>query len=249
MYRFFRQIAVLLILATLVSGCSLTSLFRKKRSPRLAFVIDDVGYHRAYRKYVRQINVPMTYAVLPFVDRTAYMSDFLHKQGAEIILHMPMASKRDSQNKEKNMIYPGMSKEQIYFNIEECLEEVPWAVGFNNHKGSAFTENYDGVYHVLSIAKEKNLFFLDSLTVRDSQASEAAEKLRMRIAVRDVFLDNEKNDAYIKKQIRSLVRVAKRSGSAIGIGHYHKETLKAIYESIPGILEQGVEIVFLSELI
>lgn len=246
---FVRKFVVLFVLSVLLSGCSLTEMFRKSNTPRIAFVIDDAGYHNAYRNYVLAIDAPVTYAVLPFVDCTKSMANFFNRQGLEVILHMPMAAKNNLQNKEQNMIYPSMSEEKIKENIEACLAEVPFAVGFNNHKGSAFTENYEGMSNVLKIVKEKKLLFLDSLTGKESKAQLVADELNMEIGVRDVFLDNKKETVYIKNQIKSLVKTAKNTGSAIGIGHYNKETLKAIADSVAEIKKQGIEIVFLSELI
>lgn len=248
-FYFFRKICVLFVVSVFFSGCAFLPYKSRHLTPRIAFVIDDAGYHTSYKNYVRKINAPVTYAVIPFTDCSKYMAKYLNKQGAEVILHMPMAAKSNLHNKEKYMLFPGMDKNTIRKNIEHCLDDVPYVVGVNNHKGSSFTNDYEGIYEALKVIKEKNLFFLDSLTVRESKASLAADKLDMRIGVRDVFLDNKKEINYIKKQIASLVRVAKSTGKGIGIGHYNKVTLQAIYESIPSIRAQGVEIVFVSELI
>jgi polysaccharide deacetylase 2 family uncharacterized protein YibQ len=48
---------------------------------------------------------------------------------------------------------------------------------------------------------------------------------------RDVFLDHEADVHEIKKQIKRAIAIAKRSGSAIAIGHPRPETLQAIRES------------------
>lgn len=239
-----------LILSFLLSGCAHFPFFmRRDAKPKIAFVIDDAGYHKAYKNYVREIGVPMTYAVIPFTDCDKFMAKFLSENGAEVILHMPMASKRNSQNKEQYMLYPGMDKKEIRKNIEACLNQVPFVKGVNNHKGSAFTKDYQGMYEALKFIKSKDLYFLDSLTVRESAASQAAAALNMKIAVRDVFLDNEKNKVYIKRQIAQLAKIALKHGRAIGIGHYHKVTLASIYESIPDLQKKGIEFVFVSEII
>lgn len=247
--RLLKSLLIGLFLIFFLNGCSALSLFKGKGAPKIAFVIDDVGYHGAHKKHVKRLNVPMTYAVIPFVDSTKKMSKFLNKQGAEIILHMPMASKRKSQNIEEYMLHPHLSQKQIKENIEKCMEQVPYAVGVNNHKGSAFTANYEASLSMLKVVKSKKMFFLDSLTVKGSKIEEAAKKARCKVLVRDVFLDNKKEIDYIKGQIRQAVKIALKTGEAIAIGHYHKETLIAIYESLPEIRRQGIEIVFLSELL
>lgn len=250
MLKSLKKITLFLCVCFFVSGCAHFPFFmHRDTAPKIAFVIDDVGYHKAYKNYVRKIGVPMTYAVIPFTDCDKFMAKFMHENGDQIILHMPMASSRNSQNKEKYMLYPGMSRDEIRNNIAACIKQVPFAKGVNNHKGSAFTKDYQGMYEALKYIKSQDLYFLDSLTVRESAASAVAADLNMDIAVRDVFLDNEKNKPYIKKQINQLARVALKHGKAIGIGHYHKVTLASIAESIPDLRKKGIEFVVVSEII
>ena len=67
-------------------------------------------------------------------------------------------------------------------------------------------------------------------------------------ARRDIFLDAYDDKEFIRGQVRELVRLARRKGSAIGIGHPYRSTLSVLEEMRNEILESGVEWVPVSQL-
>jgi hypothetical protein len=68
--------------------------------------------------------------------------------------------------------------------------------------------------------------------------------------VRDVFLDNEWNDrAAIARQFAHLEAVARRRGSAIGIGHPHRATLDVLVRWLPEARARGFAIVPVSAIV
>jgi polysaccharide deacetylase 2 family uncharacterized protein YibQ len=69
------------------------------------------------------------------------------------------------------------------------------------------------------------------------------------VAARDVFLDHDRAQPAVARQIERLVQLAEERGSAIAIGHPHPETLAALEEGLPGLRADGVRIVPLSELV
>ncbi len=56
----------------------------------------------------------------------------------------------------------------------------------------------------------------------------AATLLQIRFSERDVFLDNIQEQAYITGQFAQLKKIARKHGSAIGIGHPYPATLKTL---------------------
>jgi hypothetical protein len=66
-------------------------------------------------------------------------------------------------------------------------------------------------------------------------------------AERDVFLDDETNEAAIRRQLGALVTRAKENGTAIAIGHPHDVTLKVLAAWLSE--DHGVEVITLPEAI
>jgi polysaccharide deacetylase 2 family uncharacterized protein YibQ len=52
----------------------------------------------------------------------------------------------------------------------------------------------------------------------------------------------------LQQQFDVLLRIAKRDGEAIAIGHPYPETLAFLKERLPRLEQEGVELVFVSEL-
>ena len=102
---------------------------------------------------------------------------------------------------------------------------------------------------VLSAVKERGLFFLDSKTTPNSAVKRIAKEIGLNMAERQVFLDNEQDVSYIKRQINDLIKKAKKNNSAIAIGHPHPATFAAIKEMSPIIKGEGIDVVPASSLV
>jgi hypothetical protein len=70
----------------------------------------------------------------------------------------------------------------------------------------------------------------------------------VKTARRQIFLDNIHSEGKIRLQVEKLVELAKKQGTAIGIGHPHPETLQALTASIPS-LAANVQVVGVGDLL
>jgi polysaccharide deacetylase 2 family uncharacterized protein YibQ len=131
-----------------------------------------------------------------------------------------------------------MSPDVLIAQLEKNLDEVPGAAGVNNHMGSRLTTEATQMYQVFSILRKRNLFFVDSMTARDSQCRAAARLLQVRFGERDVFLDNIQEQGYITGQFAQLKKIAQKHGRAIGIGHPYPATLETLKVELPKIKGQ-----------
>jgi polysaccharide deacetylase 2 family uncharacterized protein YibQ len=66
---------------------------------------------------------------------------------------------------------------------------------------------------------------------------------------RSVFLDNRRDEDYIRAQFSKLVAKAEKRGKAVAIGHPYPETIAVLKEIIPRLKQKGVVVVRLSELV
>jgi polysaccharide deacetylase 2 family uncharacterized protein YibQ len=141
------------------------------------------------------------------------------------------------------------SDDEVRDRLNGYLEQLPKAVGANNHMGSGFTENPEKMRVVLGVLKENNLFFLDSITTPLTVGVKVAAELGMRHARRDVFLDNEQDEVYIRGQLTKAVARARKTGQAIAICHPHQETISTLAKILPMLSQQGIALVKISRLI
>lgn len=107
----------------------------------------------------------------------------------------------------------------------------------------------------LSNAKERKL--LQNTTYQEQIAEAISAGIEVYFhehpyGIRDAFLDNSNDLSSIKRQIRTLIELAKKNGKAIGIGHIGPQgptTARAIREMLPELQKEGIQIVPLSELV
>jgi len=227
-----------------------TRIVKPSSLPMLAIVIDDMGQDLHKLDELFKVGVPITVAVLPHLQYSADTASKAHSRGWEVILHLPMEPKgSDEHDPGKGALWTVMTPAEVRGQLDGDINDVPYVIGMNNHMGSKFTEDGPLMREVLAVAKKKKLFFLDSRTSSKSVVMSIARDMGVASADRDVFLDNDKDVASIKKRIREAVALARRNGSAIAIGHPYPETIKALQEAIPGISGSEITVVRLSELV
>jgi polysaccharide deacetylase 2 family uncharacterized protein YibQ len=218
-------------------------------SPKVAFIIDDLGYEIEVAKKMLELEFPITLSILPFLKYSEYIAEEGKKNNQEIILHLPMEPNNSSADPGPRAIKSYMSEEEIRQYVRECIFNFPYVMGLNNHMGSKITEDREIMKIILEEIKRYNLFFIDSMTSKNSIAYQVAQEMGVKTAKRSVFLDNENDMEYIKGQMLEVQEIALREGEAIAIGHSRINTFYVLKRMIPELIRAGIEIVPVSELV
>ncbi len=198
--------------------------------PRIALIIDDIGSSISRARAFLALGLPITFSILPQLPYSEFLAQEIDGEGHEIMLHQPMEPFCHEIDPGPGAIYIAYRDPRIEDIVEKNLLQIPQAKGVNNHMGSRFTSCSMKVAQALRIIKQKDLFFVDSLTSVHSKAYHVAKRLHMRTAPRNVFLDDPPDLRDIRFHLRHLVHHALQYGSAIGIGHPHLTTLRALHE-------------------
>ena len=101
---------------------------------------------------------------------------------------------------------------------------------------------------VLDEVKRHDLYYIDSRTTDRTVAFKVARELGVPAAEKKWFIDNDLSEKVLKFQMDRLLGFARYSGSAIGIGHPHPETL-SILKAYTEQLLINYEVVPVSELV
>lgn len=221
-----------------------------KAEIKVAIVIDDLGQQIGPVLKLLEMESPVALAVLPHLKNSTHASRLGRLLGREVLLHLPMEP-RDSATHDpgRGALTTSMTVEEISAELNSNLDSLPFVSGVNNHMGSRFTEDEQKMMVVATVLRERGLFFLDSFTSPKSVAEDVARSSGVLTARRNVFLDNERDPEYIRARVKELIRVAKKDGSAIAIGHPYPETIEVLREVLPGLEAQGISVVPLSELL
>jgi polysaccharide deacetylase 2 family uncharacterized protein YibQ len=217
--------------------------------PRIALVIDDMGYSLDKGQTALALPGDLTFAFLPHAPHSKSLSREAHRRHKEILLHLPMESNEDEPLDEDGLRL-GMRRRHFYQTLLDDLDSLEHVVGVNNHMGSRLTQDSGAMgWLMFGLKSYGDLFFLDSLTTEESVAGKMAQVKGVPTASRDIFLDHERSTLAISYQMHKLVKVAKRQGYAIGIGHPYPETLQVLRRMLPNLKKTGVQLVPLSQLI
>ena len=219
---------------------------------RIAIVIDDIGYDLAPLNELLELDAPITFAILPHLPHSVDAAEILHREGKEILLHLPMEPLAyPEENPGRGALFLWMNEEEIRQQVEEDLNAVPYIVGVNNHMGSRFMEDRTKLSVVLQQLKEKKLFFVDSLTTRYSRGREVAEERELPFAARDVFIDNGQDYKATFQILMDLVdkRNPGKMETILIIGHPYPTTIRALKEAMPLLAAKGAQIIPVSDLL
>lgn len=217
---------------------------------QLAIIIDDMGSSMQEARTLAGIGVPLTFSIIPGLRSYREVASFAASSGIEAMIHIPMQSKEWPERRlEHNGLLVSMSDADISEKLADFMRNLPGAVGANNHMGSEFTEHEDKMRAVLEALKGRGLFFIDSVTSSESAGTRLAKELGVKSGRRNVFLDNEQNDAYIRGQLRQAVQLARKTGRAIAICHPHPATLQTLAAALPELKAQGITLVPASQLV
>ena len=217
--------------------------------PRLAIVIDDLGEGLASTKELFKLSeYPLTVAVMPRVSNSAKEAIEAAEKGFCVIMHQPMQPISAAAGLGGGAITTDMSDEEILAVMRANFDIMPNVVGINNHMGSKVTSDYRTMKVILEEIQRRGLFFFDSMTTGSSVVTKVAESLGMKILINVKFLDHENTEEYVTEAIMDAVNMAEQRGYAVVIGHTRKATISALTKILPQLVEMGVELVTLEDL-
>jgi uncharacterized protein len=219
------------------------------RAPRLAIILDDLGYDRSSADSLLALPFPVTVSVIPHLPLSSEVAEEAFRRGDEVLLHLPMQSESSDVRQENIELRVGMNARQVESTLTGMLETVPHAVGVNNHEGSLATSDPALMRELMPALRQRGLFFIDSRTTAATVAYTTAEQAGVRAASRKVFLDDTATKQAVRAQLELAARDASRNGFAIAIGHPHPATVAALAEVVPQLQARGIRLVFASDLV
>lgn len=232
-----------------IAWTSHASSWTKTNRPVVAIIIDDLGLDEAATNTLAAMHAPLTLAYLPYADNLDTQTRLIRSAGHELMVHLPMQSHRSTADPGDNALLSGLSFDEFAQRLEWNLARFDGYVGVNNHMGSSLTEDPGLMVRVMARLKSSGLLFVDSLTTPDSVGARAANAVNVPYVKRDVFLDNERDEKYIRNQIETLERIAHLRGYAVGIGHPYPETLKVLKEWQKSLDFKKITLVPISQIV
>lgn len=214
-----------------------------KPDPVVAIIIDDIGNNLPLDERAVALPGPIACAFLPGTPYAARLARIAHRAGKEVLLHLPLEAIGHET------LGPGgltlhMGESEFMRTVQADLAAIPDVDGVNNHMGSLMTQHPGDMAWLMAALKQNGgLFFVDSRTTPRTVAYNVAREYGVPATWRDVFLDDVQTKQAILAQLHRLIRIAKRRGSAVAIGHPYPATLAVLENHLSALAAAGVHLV------
>ena len=199
-------------------------------TPRIAIVIGGLGLSQAATESaIQQLPGAVTLAFVPYArDLEGWIAQ-ARAAGHEVLLELPMEP-FDYPNND-----PGPHTLLTTIDADENLQRLDWLlsrftgyVGVTSFMGAKFTTSADSMEPILAELNDRGLLYLDSKSSRNSVASDIASELELPSVTSNRFIDRVASRVAIDARLFELERIAKSSGSAVGIGFPYPVTIERV---------------------
>ena len=216
--------------------------------PVVSIIIDDMGNHARQGDAAISLPGALTFAFLPHTPHARRLAERAHNEGKEIMLHLPMDS-HDQGELGPGALRLHMTESKFKQTLEQAISSVPYLAGLNNHMGSLLTRHPGAMGWLMEVLGEENLYFIDSRTSNQTVAQQLAQEYGIPNTRRNVFLDNVRDPEAIRGQFRRLLNMARKQGSAVGIGHPYPETLAVLSSELVRMEASDIRLITASDMI
>lgn len=198
--------------------------------PRIAIIMSEMGMSQSATKTAIQ-NLPgaVTLSFNPYARELQGWIEQARAAGHEVLLQLPMEPIGYPNND------PGPHSLLTSLTDKENLKRLEWMLGrftgysgVTNQMGSRFTSSASDIEPILQILKSRGLAFLDGRTSAKSVAGKVATQLGMPVAINNRFLDNKADRANIDARLADLERIARYTGTAIGVAYPYPVTMERL---------------------
>ncbi|TFG39717.1 MAG: divergent polysaccharide deacetylase family protein, partial [Chromatiales bacterium] len=129
--------------------------------PRIAIIIDDLGYQLDAGQRAIELPGPVSFAVLPGTPGASALAMLAFDRGKEVLLHLPLQAGSDDTIEDPLGLSLYMSREEFGDTFERALISVPHAIGVNSHRGSLLTRHPGHMRWLMEeIHAHEDLFFV-----------------------------------------------------------------------------------------
>ncbi|MCM3550586.1 divergent polysaccharide deacetylase family protein [Alkalihalobacillus clausii] len=215
----------------------------------VAIIIDDFGGNVKGVDAFLNGDIPVTVAIMPNMPYSTEQAIAAHENGLEVIIHLPLEPKNGKASwLGSNGITVDLSNDEINKRLREAYEQIPYAVGLNNHMGSKAMEDKRVVGLIVEFAKTNGLYLVDSKTTPHSVMPELALKAQIPCFENKLFLDDTfSNTQQVQGKMQTFATKGNMHQHPIAIGHVGvkgEQTYAGIKAGLPHLKKQGYKLVF-----
>lgn len=215
------------------------------RGARVVIIVGGLGLSQTGSQYaIRTLPEEITLAFASNGNSLQRWMQEARRQGHEILLQVPFEPYDYPAND------PGAGTLTVAAGASANLADLHTAMaritnytGITNFMGGRFLADPDALEPVMRDLAERGIMFLDDGTSARSLTGQFAKTLGIPFAAADMVLDATQERGYILSKLDELERVARRNGTAVGVGSAFEVSVDAIATWAEEAKARGIEIV------
>jgi len=212
------------------------------KRPRIAIIISDLGSSAAATKAaIQDLPGAVTLAFAPYGPRVAEFVEEARAAGHETLMTAPSETPDFPRNDPgPYTLLAALSAAENLDRLEYVLSRVPGYVGVVTTNAGRFFSNEEAIQPVLTLLRRRGLLFVDGRGTPKSVVQQMATAVGLPRAYGNRFLDAEASRGSIDNRLAELERIARETGTAVGIGQPYPVTLERIAQWVETLDQKGV---------
>jgi polysaccharide deacetylase 2 family uncharacterized protein YibQ len=217
---------------------------------KMAIFIEDFGF-QADETTVKYLSFPepLTVGLLPEKKLTTWTAQIADEYKKEIVLMLPMEPvPNDFSKQSKSVIMVHYTEDKIKQLITDAMERIPNFNGVANFYGSRVLSDSKVVSVILDQIRSRNSYFLYFPQHRNSSLYDAARNSGTPLVSIDVQIDTTLSVDHIQDTLRHCAMIAQKTGNVVISSKPHSSFIQALTNEIPVLKQNGIRLVYISEL-
>lgn len=219
--------------------------------PQIALIISDMGMSEAATlSVIQRLPGAVTMSFNPYAKSLQNWIEQSRSAGHEVILQLPMEPYGYPENDPgPHTLLTSLSTQENLDRLEWLLSRFTGYTGVTSQMGSKFISSDKDIEPVLAVIKKSGLLFVDTRSSRKSVSARIAKSMDLPVAINNRYLDNSASRDAIDARLAELERIARVTGSAVGIGYPYPVTIERVAQWSESLARKGIVLVPVSEIV
>ena len=223
---------------------------RGERRPRVSIVVAGLGLSKiTTQDAIRELPPEIDLSFLPYHPIGEALQQ-ARAAGHETVLDLPMEPlDYPRQDPGPRALLTSLEPRQNLDRLHWMMSRGTGYIGMITFMGSRFAASPEMLRPILVDLKQRGLAFIDGRATGDGAAAKLASEVKLPRALADRVLDSDVSRPGIEQQLAELEDLARRGGSAIGIGTAYPVTIQTVTAWAARLPEHGIILAPLSAVL
>jgi polysaccharide deacetylase 2 family uncharacterized protein YibQ len=221
------------------------------KRPRVAVIISNLGISATQTDAaINHLPPAVTLAYQPYSRRLGEWINLSRAAGHEVMLTLPMEPADYPRNDPgPNALLTALEPAKNMERFNWVLSQGTGYVGLVGYEGSRFTMAREDMQPVLDALKRRGLLYIDNRETAQTVIPALATDMKLPFASANRAIDRDATRAGVDKRLADLEDIARRNGSAVGIGSPFPVTFERIALWAQGLEDRGLVLAPVSAII